>query len=311
MALIVVKMRQISVDGSASLFLYFYKFVKAGNVKRRIQAGRAWWRIDWREIWDYRDLLWLLVRRDFVAMYKQTVLGPLWFIIQPVAMTLVFTVVFGEIGGISTDGIPKIIFYMSGIMLWSYHQACLLSVSSSLVGNTQLLTKVYFPRLIMPLSTVIGNLIQLAISFIMFVCFWIYFKYGVKADLVISELIYLLPLLVIQAGLIGLGFGLWVAALTTKYRDLRFAIPFLTSLWMYATPIVWPASRLFGEWQKWSILFWINPLAPMAEICRYIFTSKGTVIMPAYGLSWIITVLVLATGLLAFNRTQRTFVDTI
>jgi lipopolysaccharide transport system permease protein len=277
--------------------------------RTHIKANQPWWKINWKEIVEYRDLLWMLTVRDLTAIYKQTILGPLWFIIQPLITTLVFTVIFGQLANISTDGVPKIVFYMSGTVLWNYFSGCMTQGANSLVSNTSILSKVYFPRLIIPLSGVISNLAHFVLNLVMFLGFYAYFLGFTPSSMHPRWELFLFPLLVIQCALIGLGVGLWVAALTTKYRDLRFALTFLTQIWMYATPIVWPASLVVRPSMK--ILLWVNPLSFVVESARWMFTGTGTVTLLAATVSVAITLILLASGLLVFNRVQRNFVDTI
>jgi lipopolysaccharide transport system permease protein len=274
-----------------------------------IKANQSFWRINFRELVEYRDLLWMLVVRDLTAIYKQTVLGPLWFVIQPLVTTLVFTVIFGKVANVSTDGMPHFIFYMSGTVLWNFFAGCMTQSSNSFVSNTNVLTKVYFPRLIIPLSSVFTNLAHFALNLVMFLGFYFYFLFFTSASIQPRWELTLFPLLIIQCALLGLGVGLWVAALTTKYRDLRFALPFLTQLWMFATPIVYPASLVVRPSMK--LLLWSNPMSFVVEGARWMFTGTGTVNLMAASLSIGITVLLLVSGLVLFNRVQRTFVDTI
>ncbi len=277
--------------------------------RTHIKANQPWWKINWQEIVEYRDLLWMLTVRDLTAIYKQTVLGPLWFIIQPLSTTVVFTIIFGQVANISTDGIPKIVFYMSGTVLWNYFAGCMTQGANSLVANTNILSKVYFPRLIIPLSGLLSNFAHFALNLVMLIGFYLYFLFFTTTSMHPQWELVLFPLLIIQCALIGLGVGLWVAALTTKYRDLRFALTFLTQLWMYATPIVWPASLVVRPAMK--ILIWCNPLTFIVECARWMFTGSGTISGLAAMVSLGITGLLVASGLLVFNRVQRNFVDTI
>lgn len=276
--------------------------------RTHIRAGRPWWSIDGREIWEYRDLLWNLVVRDLTAVYKQSILGPLWFVIQPLLTTVVFTIIFGNVAKISTDGVPHFIFYMSGIIFWNYFQGVLNHGGSSLVSNHNMLAKVYFPRLILPLSGIIVNLAHLALNFVMFLGFYLWFIFK-GSVLIPNAWLFMLPVLVIQCGLLGFGFGLWVSALTIKYRDLRFALPFLVQLWMYGTPIVYPASLVVRPVLKH--ILWLNPMTAVVEFSRYGFTGRGSADPYGLCLSWVVTLLVLFTGLFLFNKVQRTFIDTI
>lgn len=273
-----------------------------------IQANIPWWRIDIREIWEYRDLLVLLVKRDLTALYKQSVLGPLWFIIQPLLTTIVFTIIFGKVAQIPTDGIPQFIFYMGGIMFWNYFAGVLNHGAGSLLSNIGVLSKVYFPRLIIPLSGAFTNLAHLGLSFFLYLGF--YFWFWVRgSDLNPNAILWLLPVLILQCGLLGLGFGLWVSAVTIKYRDLRFALPFLIQLWMYATPIVYPASLVVRPYLQ--LMLWLNPMTAVVEFSRYGFTGQGSADLFGLALSWTVTLLVLVSGLFLFNKEQRNFVDTI
>lgn len=274
-----------------------------------IRAGTPWWYIDWRELREYQDLLFLLVKRDLTAIYKQTILGPLWFVIQPLVTTLVFTIIFGKVANVSTDGLPQFIFYMSGTVLWNYFQGVLNHGAGALITNSNLFSKVYFPRIVIPLSGVFTNLAHLSLNYFMFLCFYFYFLVFTNSGMTPNILFLAVPLLILQCALIGLGFGLWIAALTTKYRDLRFALPFLTQLWMYATPIVYPASLVVNS--KWKFVLWLNPMSSVVEVNRYAFTGKGMLYIPGIALSLVVTLLVLVSGLFIFNKIQRSFVDTI
>jgi lipopolysaccharide transport system permease protein len=279
------------------------------TIRTHIRANLPWWWIDWREIWEYRDLLLFLVRRDLIAAYKQTLLGPFWFIIQPLLTTVVFTIIFGKIGGISTDGIPHFVFYMCGTILWGYFAGVMTQSANSLVMNTGLLSKVYFPRLIIPLSGVFTNFANLMLNYVMFLGFYFYFLFFTSNTMHSNIWLFLLPFLIVECALMGLGFGLWVSALTIKYRDLKFALPFLTQLWMYATPVVYPVSLVVNP--MWKLVLWLNPMTAVIEFSRYGFTSRGTIDLHGLGLSWTMTAIVLISGLFVFNKTQRTFVDTI
>ncbi|MDD4869621.1 MAG: ABC transporter permease [Kiritimatiellae bacterium] len=278
------------------------------SIRTHIKANQSWWFIDWREIWEYRDLLWNLVARDLTAVYKQSILGPLWFVIQPLLTTVVFTIIFGTVAKISTNGIPHFVFYMSGTIFWNYFQGVLNQGAGSLVSNTGVLSKVYFPRLIIPLSGIFVNFAHLALNFVLSlgIYFWFLFR---GSEIAPNVWLFLLPVLILQCGLMGLGFGLWVSAMTIKYRDLRFALPFLTQLWMYATPIVYPASLVVKPSLK--LILWLNPMTAVVEFSRYGFTSQGTADLFGLGLSWAVTLLVLISGLFLFNKVQRNFVDTI
>lgn len=276
--------------------------------KTIIKSGSPWWRIDFREIWEYRDLLLLLVKRDLTAIYKQTVLGPLWFVIQPLLTTVVFTIIFGAVAKIPTEGVPHFIFYMSGTIFWNYFSGVLNHGASSLVANANVLSKVYFPRLIIPLSGVFIQFAHLALNFILFLGFYGWFLWR-GSEMAPNRWLFILPMLILQCGLMGSGFGLWVSAMTIKYRDLRFALPFLIQLWMYATPIVYPASLVVRPSLK--LVLWLNPMTAVVEFSRFGFTGQGSADLAGLGLSWAVTLLVLVSGLFLFNKVQGTFVDTI
>lgn len=251
----------------------------------------------------------MLIVRDLTAVYKQTLLGPVWFIIQPLITTLVFTVIFGQVANVSTDGIPKLIFYMSGTVLWNYFAGCLTQGANSLETNNHVLSKIYFPRLIIPLSGVVSSLAHFALNLTMFLAFYFYFFFFMKTSMHPHWQLALFPLLVLQVGLLGLAVGLWVAAMTTKYRDLRFALAFLTQLWMYATPIVWPASLVIDPTRR--LIVWSNPMSFIIECARWMYTGTGTVTLLSAVISITVTLAMLFSGLIMFNRVQRTFVDTI
>ncbi len=272
-----------------------------------IRPQRNWWDLRLGDLWRYRDLIQLLVRRDFVAYYKQTILGPLWYIIQPVATTLVFTVVFGNIAKLSTDGLPPFLFYMAGNTVWSYFSACLVSTSNTFTVNAGIFGKVYFPRLSMPISVVISNLISFSIRFVFFVFFVLYFVFT-GADIHPNLWILSLPFLALIMALMGLGFGIIVSSLTTKYRDLQHLVGFGVQLLMYATPVIYPLSSIQGGW-RWAIL--ANPMTPIVEIFRLAFFGVSA-IEPVWVLySVFFTALIFSVGVLIFNRVENTFMDTV
>lgn len=252
--------------------------------------------------------MWFLVLRDFTAIYKQSILGPAWFVLQPLATTLVFTVIFGNVAKIPTDGIPPFMFYLSSMMLWKYFEGCMNSVATALISNANMFGKVYFPRLIAPLSLVISNLGQFVLNLLVFIAFYLFFIFGTEANIRPSWWIAILPVLVLHCAIVGLGVGLWLSALTAKYRDLRFALPFLSQLWMFATPVVYPSSQVPEQW-RWLLA--VNPMASIVEFNRYAFLGAGTVSRDFLIIGVLSGVVLLVTGLLFFNKVQRTFVDTI
>jgi lipopolysaccharide transport system permease protein len=275
-----------------------------------IQPKRKWLYIDWRGLLHYRDLLFFLVRRDFVSRYKQTILGPLWFIVQPLLMTLVFTVIFSRVAGISTDGLPPVLFYLCGLLAWTYFANCLKANSTTFTDNAHLFGKVYFPRLVVPLANTISNLFAFAIQLATFLVFYFYFKYFTRSETVIRPnlLILTMPLLLLGTAAISLGVRLWISALTAKYRDLKFLMEFLIQLLMYATPVIYPVSVIP---QKWRLLAALNPMAPIVESYRYAFFGTASLSPPYLLMSAVTAVVVLLTGVLVFNRTERVFIDTV
>ena len=280
------------------------------NYEIIIQPNQSWLHIDWQGLSHYRDLLFLLVRRDFVSKYKQTILGPAWFVIQPLLMTLVFTIIFGKIAKIPTDGLPPALFYLCGLLVWRYFADCLTITSTSFTANANLFGKVYFPRLIVPLSVVISNLFAFAIQLVTFLGFFLYFKYftPASANLKPNSFIFALPLLLLQTAAISLGIGLWLSALTAKYRDFQFLMTFLVQLWMYATPVIYPMSIVP---EKWKSILALNPMAPIVELYRYAFLGTGITNPHYIAISMTITIFALLTGILIFNKTERTFIDTV
>ena len=261
-----------------------------------------------KEVWQYRDLLWLFVKRDFSAQYKQTILGPLWHFIQPIFTTLMFLFIFGKIANIPTDGIAAIPFYMSGIAIWNYFSACLTATSSTFVANAGIFGKVYFPRLVIPLSTVLSNMVRFGIQFLLLLAVMIW--YGVKNQHFYSGLSWLLiPLLVLMMAGLGLGLGIIISSLTTKYRDFNVLIGFAVQLLMYATPIAYPLSYLkdkpYAAWISW------NPLSPIVETFRYALFGTGTLDITALLYSAIFIIVILFIGLLLFSKVEKSFMDTV
>lgn len=260
-----------------------------------------------REVWKYRDLLYMFVKRDFVATYKQTILGPIWFFIQPLLTTLTFMIVFGTIAGISTDGIPMMVFYMSGITLWNYFSECLNKTATVFKDNANIFGKVYFPRLIMPLSIVVSNLVRLGIQMILFLSVWAY--YLIKSDLLHpNAFLLIVPCLIFLMAVLGLGSGMLISALTTKYRDLVFLLSFGVQLLMYATPVIYSMNMLPA---KYAWLIRLNPLSHIIETFRYAFTGSGVFSWYYLGYSTISAVALLVVGTLVFNKVEKSFMDTV
>ncbi|MBX9891054.1 MAG: ABC transporter permease [Chitinophagaceae bacterium] len=260
------------------------------------------------ELWRFKDLLFLLVRRDFVAFYKQTVFGPLWFFIQPLFTTFVFILLFGNIAKISTEGLPSSLFYLSGIILWSYFSDCLIKTSTVLRDNAHIFGKVYFPRMIMPISIVLSNLIKFGAQFILFILFYVYYLIsgGIKFD--IGYTFFLLPILLLFMGLWGLGLGLIISALTTKYRDLSYLVNFGVQLLMYATTVAYPLS---AAPEKFKFLISINPMSSIIECFRLILFDVGSFEWQLLIIQVLMILLTLSFGICIFFYVERDFMDTV
>ena len=259
------------------------------------------------ELWRYKDLVALFVRRDFVSVYKQTILGPLWYLIQPLLTTITFTIIFGNFAQLPTDGLPQFLFYMSGTVIWTYFASCLTKTSETFTSNAGLFGKVYFPRLAVPVSILLSNLVAFAIQFGLFLVFMLYFALS-GADLHPNAWVLLMPVLILMMAGLGLGFGIIISSLTTKYRDLRFLVGFGVSLLMYATPVIYPISSVPAKYQ-WAIL--ANPMTPIVEAFRYAFLGAGTVNMLHLAYSFGFMLVVVFLGTVIFNRVEQTFMDTV
>lgn len=272
-----------------------------------IESRRGWWNFDFIGLWHYRDLIWLFVKRDFVTFYKQTVLGPIWYILQPLFTTVVFTVIFGKIADIPTDGTPPFLFYLAGTVCWSYFSQSLTKTSKTFIENAGVFGKVYFPRMTVPIATVIINFAQFGIQFALLSGFYIYF-YIIGSELQIGYSIALLPLILLQLACLGLGSGILISSMTTKYRDLVFALTFGVQLWMYATPVVYPASIVPEQYLD---LYMLNPMAPIVELFRLILFNSSIITMQHYILGWVVTLLILLMGMILFFRVEKDFMDTV
>jgi lipopolysaccharide transport system permease protein len=262
---------------------------------------------NFKEIIQYKDLLFLFVKRDFITLYKQTILGPLWYFIQPIMTSVVFYVVFNKFGNIPTDGIPPFLFYLSGLTAWNYFSTCLTSTSSVFVGNASIFGKVYFPRLITPLSIVMSNMIKFAIQFFLFIAFYVfYYIKGVPLEVTLN-LLWIPVLIVLMAGL-GLGFGLVFSALTTKYRDLTFFLTFGVQLFMYATPVIYPLSEIP---EKYQFYIKLNPMTGIIETFKTAFfnTTQVDAYMLLYSFGFMMVLLF--SGIIIFNKTEKNFMDTV
>jgi lipopolysaccharide transport system permease protein len=272
-----------------------------------LSAKRSLFSINLKELWQYRDLIWMFIRRDIVTVYKQTILGPVWFVIQPILTTLTYVLIFGNIAGISTDGLPKIIFYLSGIVVWTYFADTFNATSRTFIDNTSIFGKVYFPRLAMPISKTISGMVKFAIQFAFFLVILFFFWLN-GSEVHPNMYILLTPfLLLLMAGL-SLGLGIIFTSLTTKYRDLTFLIVFGVQLLMYATPVIYPSSVVP---EKYRFILSANPLTSIVETFRYAFLGSGTFDPGALLYSLLFTVVTLIIGILIFNRMEQTFMDSV
>lgn len=272
-----------------------------------IEASHNILDLRFKEVWNYRDLLMMFVKRDFISFYKQTILGPLWFFIQPLFTTLVFTFIFGNLAGMSTDGLPQPLFYLAGITAWNYFAECLTKTSTVFKDNANIFGKVYFPRLILPLSIVVSNLVRFVVQFFLFLCMiGYYWMKGFTPN--ISAYLLLFPLLILLMALLGLGLGLVITALTTKYRDLAFLVLFGVQLLMYATTVIYPLSAAPENLKR---IIELNPMTSLIEGFRFIFLGAGDFSISSLLYSAISTLVIFLLGVIIFNKTEKTFVDTI
>ena len=272
-----------------------------------ITPKRAWFDLNLKELLRYRDLIVLFVRRTFVSQYKQTILGPAWAVIQPLLTTVVLTVVFGNIAGLAPAGVPSFAFYLCGSIAWGYFSACLTATSTTFTSNAAILGKVYFPRLVMPISTVLSQLISFAVQFCFFLLFLVYYIVT-GANVNPNVWILLTPVLLLHLALLSLGVGIIISALTTKYRDLAMVVSFGVQLWMYATPVAYDLTLIP---ERFLGLYMLNPVTPVITMFRYAFLGVGEPHLVAYGISWIVTLAVLLLGVMLFNRVEKTFMDTV
>ena len=259
------------------------------------------------ELWKYRDLIYLFVHRDFVAQYKQTILGPAWHFIQPLFTTITFTIIFGKIAQLSTDGAPPFLFYMAGIVIWTYFSNVLTATSSTFTSNAGIFGKVYFPRLAIPIASLFSKLIAFVIQFFFFLCFIAYFVWQ-GSDIKPNIWVLSTPILLLMMAALGLGLGVIISALTTRYRDLSVLVGFGVQLLMYASPIIYPLSSLPEKWQFWLSL---NPVAPIVELFRYAYLGTGSVNLTMLSVSSVVIMVILIIGVVMFNKVERTFMDTV
>ncbi|MFV0471197.1 MAG: ABC transporter permease [Paludibacteraceae bacterium] len=265
------------------------------------------WEVDFKEIWRYRDLLSMFVKRDIVTQYKQTILGPTWFFIQPAFTTIMYMVVFGGIAKISTDGLPQPLFYLSGIVLWQYFSDCLNKTSTTFTANQAIFGKVYFPRLIVPMSIVVSNLLRLGIQLLLFILVYIYYII-IGVHILPNAYALLIPLLIMMLAGLSLGFGIIVSSMTTKYRDLTILFTFIVQLWMYATPVIYPLSMMPQKYQ-WIVA--LNPLTSIFEAFKFGMMGVGTFSWLQLTYSFVFMAAVMAIGIVVFNRVQKSFMDTV
>jgi lipopolysaccharide transport system permease protein len=273
-----------------------------------IQPTSGWLDLNLVDIWYYRDLLWMFVKRDVVSVYKQTILGPLWFIIQPILTTIMFMVIFNNVAKIPTANVPPVLFYMSGLTIWNYFATCLNKTATTFSLNANIFGKVYFPRLIMPLSNVISNMIAFAIQFGLLLFIMLYYILFKGFSFHFNQFILLLPVVLILLACLGLGLGIIISSLTTKYRDLGFLVTFGVQLMMYATPVIYPLSYITG---KYRIFILANPVTPLIEIFRLSLLGTGTFSMYQLLYSTIFTIVSLFIGIIVFNRVEKSFMDTV
>ena len=272
----------------------------------------GWFDLNLKEVLKYRDLIFLFVKRNFVSRYKQTILGPAWAIIQPFLTTVMFTLIFGNIAGLAPGGVPSFVFYLSGNVMWGYFSGCLTSTANTFVANSHTMGKVYFPRLVMPISSVLSQLINFAIQYAFLICFLVF--YALTGQGVAPNWwILMTPVLLLQLAMLSLGFGVIISAMTTKYRDLAMLVGFGVQLWMYATPVAYDMFSMgaFAPGDKWHSLYMCNPVTPIVNLFRYAYLGIGSVDWNYYLLSWAVTAVVLFAGIILFNRVEKTFMDTV
>ena len=273
-----------------------------------ITSERKWFELNLKEVWQYKDLIWLFTKRSFVLTYKQTVLGPAWIFLNPILTSIIYTFVFGGIAGMSTDGLPQILFYLSSNAVWSFFSSCITTNATTFRGNANVFGKVYFPRLTTPISNVLSAIIRFGIQMILVLVVLAY--YVIKGEVHPNwEAWLLLPVVLLNLGMMGLGIGILISSMTTKYRDLTVLVGFGISLWMYLTPVIYPLSQM-GEGTFRTILL-VNPVTAPTEIFRYAVLGQGTIVPEYVALSWIITILVTIFGIMVFNRVEKTFMDTV
>ena len=264
--------------------------------------------IDLKGVWQYRDLIYMFLKRNFTSAYKQTILGPLWFLISPLLTSSMFTLVFGQIAKISTEGVPQFLFYLAGNTAWGYFSSCLTATASTFTGNAHIFSKVYFPRLITPITSVIYALLSFFIQLVLMLVLMAYFVFGRGESINPNMWILSVPLIILQMALLGMGLGIIISSVTTKYRDLSILVGFGVHLWMYATPIVYPLSQVPEFLRNYIML---NPMAPLVNNFKYAFLGCGQLEITGWIYSWIFTIIVLFIGVIIFSKVEKTFIDTV
>lgn len=272
-----------------------------------LKPRTKWGNMNLKELFSYKDLILLFVKRNYVTKYKQTILGPLWLIISPLMTTLMFVVVFGNIAGLSTDGTPQIAFYMAGNVVWAYFAACVNQTSNTFVSNASVFGKVYFPRMVVPISTVLTGMLDFLVQFVLFLIILLFLAVtGISIP--INMWVLITPVLVLQLALLGMGVGVIVSSLTTRYRDLAILVTFGVQLWMYASPVVYSITQIP---EQYRFLYLLNPVSPIITMFRYAFLGTGYLPLISWGISWVTTVIVVIIGVLLFSRIEKTFMDTV
>ena len=277
-----------------------------------IKPQSGWFDLHLGELFRYKDLILLFVKRNFISLYKQTILGPAWAVIQPLLTTVVFSLVFGSIAGLAADGVPSFIFYLTANVIWAYFSTCLTTTSDTFIANSSILGKVYFPRLVMPISTVLSKLIDFTIQFAFMVIFVLYFWF-MHSGVHPNWYVLMTPILLLQLAMLSLGVGVIVSAATTKYRDLRMLVNFGVQLWMYGTPVAYDMFSIagFAPGGKYYGIIMSNPVTPIVNLFRYAYLGIGEIDWFYYGISWITTIVVLLLGIVLFSRVEKTFMDTV
>ncbi|MDR1881214.1 MAG: ABC transporter permease [Prevotella sp.] len=263
------------------------------------------------EIWRYRDLVKRYIHRDIVTAYKQTILGPVWYLVQPLFMTYMYMFVFGGIANISTDGLPHMLFYMSGILCWNYFGDCLGRAQSTFTANAGVFSKIYFPRLVVPVSGVISGLLKLGVQSGLFLVVYLYYYFHKGVDIHPNMLVLVFPLLVVMIAAMGIGFGIIISSMTAKYRDLMILFGFITYLWMYATPVIYPLSAIPEKYNNYKWIIEMNPMTSVVETTRYAFMGEGSFSWISLGYTFLVTLIVLIFGIWMFNRVERSFIDVV